>query len=206
MKNKIVIWMVLSFAVSGVALAAEGHDHKQEEQKGQPHQVHDDHDNHGDHDDHSGDEGHEEHGNHDEQSEKGHDDHGDHGGHDEHEEESVADLSRVQRAMAGIETLVVTTQSLGQGITAPGEAKLNAYKTSKITPRTSAQVVERYVRLGDHIQKNQPLVMLSSIEMAEAQGELIEANSELRRVKRLGKKVVSGKRFVNAEIAYQLAY
>ncbi|VAW45329.1 hypothetical protein MNBD_GAMMA04-749 [hydrothermal vent metagenome] len=42
--------------------------------------------------------------------------------------------------------------------------------------------------------------------MAEAQGELIEANSELRRVKRLGKKVVSGKRFVNAEIAYQLAY
>ncbi len=241
MKNKIAIWMVLSFAASGVALATEGHDHQQEEQKGQPHQVHgdhgghDDHDNHdghGDHrkdenhegqgshdeqsekghddhdshDDHSKDESHEGHGSHDEQSEKGHDDHDGHGGHDDHGEESVAELSRVQRDMAGIETLVVTTQSLGQGITAPGEAKLNAYKTTKITPRTPAQVVERHVRLGDHVQKNQPLVTLSSIEMAEAQGALIEANSELRRVKKLGKKVVSGKRFVNAEIAYQLAY
>ena len=108
--------------------------------------------------------------------------------------------------MAGIETLVVKKAQLGQAITAPGEAKLNAYKTTKITPRTPAQVVERHVRLGDHVQKNQPLVTLSSIEMAEAQGALIEANSELRRVKKLGKKVVSGKRFVNAEIAYQLAY
>ncbi|MCF6346441.1 MAG: efflux RND transporter periplasmic adaptor subunit [Thiomicrorhabdus sp.] len=108
--------------------------------------------------------------------------------------------------MAGIETLVVTQQSLGQAITAPGEAVLNAYKTTQITPRTPAQVIARHVRLGDHVAKGQPLVKLSSMEMAQAQGELIQANAELRRVKKLGQKVVSGKRFVTAQIAYQLAY
>jgi RND family efflux transporter MFP subunit len=108
--------------------------------------------------------------------------------------------------MAGIETLVVKQSSLGRPITAPGEVVLNAYRTTKITPRTPAQVIERHVRLGDHVAKGQPLVTLSSLEMAQAQGELIQTHAELRRVKRLGQKVVSGKRFVTAQIAYQLAY
>jgi len=44
------------------------------------------------------------------------------------------------------------------------------------------------------------------VEMAEAQGALMETNVELRRVKKLGSKVVSEKRFVAAQIAYQQAY
>ncbi|NOZ54111.1 MAG: efflux RND transporter periplasmic adaptor subunit [Gammaproteobacteria bacterium] len=108
--------------------------------------------------------------------------------------------------MAGIETLVVKRQALGDAITAPGEATLNAYHTTKITPRTPAQVMKRHARLGDRVKKGQPLVTLSSLEMAEAQGVLMEANVELRRVKKLGRKVVSEKRFVAAQIAYQQAY
>ncbi len=210
MNTNAVLAILVSLSVCGSSYAGEGHDHPEKEQVRLMSQAEHDHSSH-DHTDHVS---------HDEKShdETGHDDHGDHGGHDAHsdegghddhgheEESTAAELTVEQRVMAGIETLVVKKAQLGQAITAPGEAKLNAYKTTKITPRTPAQVVERHVRLGDHVQKNQPLVTLSSIEMAEAQGALIEANSELRRVKKLGKKVVSGKRFVNAEIAYQLAY
>ncbi|VAW49193.1 Zinc ABC transporter, periplasmic-binding protein ZnuA, partial [hydrothermal vent metagenome] len=225
--NTVMLAIVVSLAFYGSSHAGEGHDHSEKErvtlmsQEGHDSLSHDDHADHDDHSDHGGhgETGHDDHADHESHDETGHnetshDDHSDHGGHDEtghddhgHEEaSSVAKLTAEQRAMAGIETVVVQKESLGQAITAPGEAKLNAYQTTKITPRTPSQVIERHVRLGDHVQKGQVLVTLSSMEMAEAQGELIEANSELRRVKRLGKKVVSGKRFVNAEIAYQLAY
>ena len=35
------------------------------------------------------------------------------------------------------------------GLRAPGEIQLNAYATSKVVPRISAQVLERQARLGD---------------------------------------------------------
>ena len=192
MSIKLTYWMVLGFAVSSMTVSSfsysgEGHDHHESEQVVSKSSESDG--NHSQHDEHS--------------------DHDGSGGHDEHDHEekpSVAELSDKQRAMAGIETLMVTKQSLGQAITAPGEATLNAYKTTKVTPRTSAQVVARHVRLGDRVIEGQRLVKLSSMEMAQAQGELIQANAELRRVKKLGHNVVSGKRFVTAQIAYQLAY
>jgi len=49
-------------------------------------------------------------------------------------------------------------------------------------------------------------VTLSGVEMAEAQGAVLGAKVELRRVKKLGRKVVSEKRYVAAQIAYQQAY
>jgi len=108
--------------------------------------------------------------------------------------------------MAGIKTITLTRQSLGDAITAPGEAILNAYRTTKVTPRTPAQVMQRHARLGDSVTKGQRLITLSSVEMAEAQGALMEANVELRRVEKLGRKTVSERRFVAAQVAYQQAY
>lgn len=144
----------------------------------------------------------------------GGDDHGDgaetHGGgddgHGHAEPASDAELNGAQRRAAQIETLVVTRQTLGEAITAPGEAVLNAYRTTKVTPRTAAQVVKRHARLGDYVKVGQPLVTLSSVEMAEAQGALMEAHVELQRAETLGRQVVSEKRFVAARIAYQQAY
>ena len=147
------------------------------------------HDKHGDQHDHG-----EEHASH------GEDEHG-HG-----ESGTHAELSDTQRRLAGIETIVVKRHSLGEAISAPGEVMLNAYRTTKVTPRIPAQVVERHVRLGEHVKKGQPLLTLTSVEMADAQGALMEANTELRRVKKLGRKVVSEKRYVTAQIAWQQAY
>jgi len=152
---------------------------------------------------HADDEGH--HDSHDEKSTgDGNDEHDGHGGH---EEGAVDDeLNDEQRRMADIETLVVRQQAIGTPITAPGEVTLNTYRTTKMTPRIAAQVQQRHVRLGDHVKKDQALVTLSSVDMAQAQGALLEAETELRRVEKLGRKVVSEKRFVAAQVAYQQAH
>lgn len=131
-------------------------------------------------------------------NEAGHDDHGEEGGD--------AELSAAQRKTAGIETGVVKSQPLGEQISAPGEVVVNTYGTTNVTTRIAAQVIRRHVRLGDHVKPGRPLVTLSSVEMAQAQGTLLEAEAELRRVEKLGREVVSDRRFVSAQVAYQQAY
>lgn len=138
----------------------------------------------------------------------GHDDEQGEGDGPGHKKEAVSDaeLNDAQRRSAGIETRVVKRRSLGEAITAPGEVTLNAYRTTKVTPRISAQVTKRHVRLGDAVKNGQSLVTLSSVAMAEAQGVLMGAKVELRRVEKLGRKVVSEKRYITAQIAYQQAF
>ena len=172
---------------------------------------HDSLDSHQDEHAHDEDDGHD-HGSHD-SLDAGHDDHDSHAGHDDHEhghghgvEADHAELSGQQKAYAEIETIVVTKQRLPELITAPGEVIVNSYRTTAVTPRVSAQVVKRHVRLGDHVKKGQALLTLSSVEMAEAQGALLEAEIERARVNKLGRKVVSEKRFIAAQIAYQKAH
>lgn len=127
----------------------------------------------------------------------------DHGG--EHEESQAVHLSPRQREVLKIETRRLTPRPLGDELNAPGEVRLNTYATSQVTPRIPAQVVERYARLGESVIKAQPLVTLSSVEMARAQGELVVAEREWRRVRGLGEKVVSERRFLEARVARQQA-
>lgn len=176
----------------------DGHGHDEHDHEEEKHDDHSDHRSHRD----NLDDGHA----HEEDS---HDDHGedDHGhGHGHGEEASHAELNAAQLATAKIETLMVSKQRLPELISAPGEVIVNAYRTTAVTPRIGAQVMKRHVRLGDHVKKGQALVTLTSVEMASAQGELLEAEAELRRVKELGRKVVSEKRFIAAQIRYQQAY
>lgn len=124
-----------------------------------------------------------------------------------HEEKDAnVELSAAQRQTAGIETASVKTQLLAEQISAPGEVVINAYSTANVTPNIAAQVVRRHARLGEHVKRGQPLVTLSSVEMAEAQGILLETQAEWRRVEKLGRELVSEKRFISAQIAYQQAY
>ena len=183
MKNILALITLLSLALPYTAFSEE-EDHSHDEQvilntKAEMHSDHDD----------------EEHAH----EEEGH-------GHGHGEAATDAELSEMQRRMAGIETFVVSHQALGDAIIAPGEVVLNAYRTTKVTPRISAQIIKRHAYLGDHVRKGQPLLTLSSVEMAEAQGVLMQSDIELRRVKKLGRKVVSEKRFVTAQINYQQAF
>jgi RND family efflux transporter MFP subunit len=126
--------------------------------------------------------------------------------HEGEEEESRIHLNQEQQRTAGIRVEVLEPQVIPEEIEAPGELQLNLYATSQVTPRIEAQATRRHARLGDHVKKGQPLVTLSSADMAEAQGALIIAAREWQRVKKLGLKVVSEQRYLESRVAYQQAW
>ncbi|NOX09389.1 MAG: efflux RND transporter periplasmic adaptor subunit [Gammaproteobacteria bacterium] len=108
--------------------------------------------------------------------------------------------------MAGIVVEALRERDLAAEIQAPGEVRLNAYRTTKVTSRITAQVIKRHVTLGERVNSKQVLVTLSSVEMADAQGALMVADREWQRVQKLGAKVISDRRYTGARVAHQLAY
>ncbi|HFD86707.1 MAG TPA: efflux RND transporter periplasmic adaptor subunit [Gammaproteobacteria bacterium] len=122
-----------------------------------------------------------------------------------HEEEGGIRLTPRQLETAGIKVEALQARKLANEVTAPGEIRLNAYATSKVATRIPAQILSREARLGDHVKKGQPLIVLSSVEMASAQGELLVAEREWRRVRKLGREVVSEQRYTKARIAREQA-
>ena len=127
---------------------------------------------------------------------------------EEHEEEEggIPPMSVEQREALGIRTQVVGTHLMAEELTAPGEVTVNRYRTAEVTPRISAQITQRHARMGQQVKKGQKLVTLSSVAMAEAQGQLLIADREWRRVQKLGRKVVSEKRYVETQVSRQQAY
>ena len=125
---------------------------------------------------------------------------------DEHKQdkehvEGGVQLTPEQQEMVGIVTEVLQPRDVVNEFRVPGEIQLNTYATTLVSPRVSAQVVERHARLGDNIEEGQALVTLSSVEMAQAQGDLLVAENEWRRVKKLGQDVVSEQRYTEARVA-----
>ena len=125
-------------------------------------------------------------------------------GHDEEEIEFVA-MTASERAEAGVSTGKVAFQTLSEQVRMPAEVVVNAYRSANVTTRITAQVVARHARLGDVVDENRRLATLSSVEMAEAQGSLILAESEWQRVSALGKQAVSERRYTEADIARRQA-
>lgn len=123
----------------------------------------------------------------------------------DHSEEGVISLSAAQMQAAGIIVKPLQAESVLSVISAPGEVKFNSYKTASITPRITAQVTAFHVVLGGSVAVGQPLLTLSSVEMAEAQGALLVADREWKRVKKLGRKVVSESRYTESKVNWELA-
>ncbi len=140
---------------------------------------------------------------HKEKDEHGHDDGKEEAGHNKeaggHEEEAgVIKLTNVQMTEGNIEVTKLQLQAISETISAPAEIHFNDYKTVKITPRITAQVIARHAQLGEKVEKGQAVVTLSSVEMTEVQGKLLVATREWNRVKKLGRKVVAERRYTEA--------
>ncbi len=121
------------------------------------------------------------------------------------EEEGVIEMNADERHKKGVTTAKVSMENLGSEISAPGIVILNQYKTSRVTPRISAQITKRHARLGQYVKRGAPLATLTSVELAEAQGNAIVSHQEWKRVQALGQDVVSKRRYVEAKVAAQLS-
>ncbi len=176
MKKLLLLSTVAMLTVSYPVFAGEGHGHGHETEKPK--------------EDAEKDDGH------------GHEEGG--GGHGE-ESGGEVDLTPENMKEAGIIVEPLKLLNLEAEIKAPGEVKLNSYLSSKVTPRIEAQIVARHAKLGDIVEKGQPLVTLSGVDMASAIGELMVAHKEWRRVKQLGSSAVSAKRYSEAKIADEQA-
>lgn len=200
----LVFLAVINLFVARLSLAEEDHDEHHHEAAETQHADEDGHDHdEGAHDAH-GEEAHDE-----DDHEDGHqgEAHEDAHGHGEggHEEEQSVKLTSQQMQIAGIVAEPVYRRPVAEVVMAPGEVMLNAYRTASVTPRVPAQVVARHARLGDVVAEGQALLTLSSVDMANAEGELIVAAREWQRVKKLGRKVVSAQRYTEARVAYEQA-
>ncbi len=122
-----------------------------------------------------------------------------------HEEAAAVRLDADQQQAAGIQVETLEPHKLPSVVQAPGEIRRNAYASSIVTPRIAAQVSARQAKLGEIVTKGQTLVRLSSVEMAQAQGDLLVAEREWTRVRKLGKRVVSEQRYTKARVERELA-
>jgi len=120
--------------------------------------------------------------------------------------QGIPDMTATQRQSMGILTSTVSRRSLKSEIMAPGEVTVNAYRSSQVTSRIRAQIIKRYARMGDAVNTGQKLLVLSSVKMAEAQSQLLITDREWERVKKLGRKIVSDKRYIAAQVNRQEAY
>lgn len=126
--------------------------------------------------------------------------------HSEEEGEGHIEMTAAERSDQGIKSIILKPQRIVGEITVPGEVTANRYQTAQIAPRISAQIVARSFVRGQKVMEGAPLVTLSSVEMAEAQGMLLITDKEWRRVRNLGRDVVSEKRYLEAEVARQQAF
>ena len=115
------------------------------------------------------------------------------------------ELTAEEQRAAGIVVDRVAQRALGETVRVPGNVEINMYRSARVTPRITAQVVARHVILGESVSAGQRMVTLSSVAMAEAQAELIVANREWERSRSLGPESVSERRYTEARVARQLA-
>ena len=104
--------------------------------------------------------------------------------------------------LAKIKVTELVPKIFARSVYAPGEIKANGYTSYIVSPRTESVVVSRHATLGEHVEKDQPLVTLFSESMAEAQANYRVAYSEWQRVKRLAKGTVSESQLLKSETEY----
>ncbi len=130
---------------------------------------------------------------------------GEEAGHDEGEAADPIRMDAAAMAAAGIRLAKLDKSALNEELRAPGEVLDNAYGTTLITPSVEALVVRRHARLGDEVKAGAPLVTLSSVDVAAAQGALAIAEQDWKRMQALGREAVSGRRYNEAQIAVEQA-
>lgn len=125
---------------------------------------------------------------------------------DADEPEPSVSLTNSQLQSADIHLATLTPMVLSQRVYAPGEIKVNGYRSYVVSPRVSSVVNARHAGLGEYVTAEQPLVTLFSQDMIAAQSDMQQAAVEWARVTKLGESAVGEKRFVAARTRYNAAH
>lgn len=120
-------------------------------------------------------------------------------------ESEIVILKPEGAALGGIKVEALVAKTIPRLLQAPGEVKANDYLSAQVTTRVPAQVVRRLAKLGDLVKAGQPLVTLTSVEVAEAQGEAQLKARDWARVQELGEAVSGGRRYSEARVAAEQA-
>jgi membrane fusion protein, heavy metal efflux system len=93
--------------------------------------------------------------------------------------EEPVEVSLTPDAMgrAGIKTAVVQRRAMAASITVPGTVAPNAYRETKATALVGGIVRNVDVELGTHISRGQPLAILVSTDLADAQMKYLSARA-----------------------------
>jgi len=115
-------------------------------------------------------------------------------------------FSAEKMALANVKVESITPQVRYSTVYAPGEIKVNGYKSYLVSPRTESVITNRHAILGEHVEKDQQLVTLFSESMAQAQADYLIASTEWQRVKKLGNKTISESQLLKAETMFNASY
>ena len=76
--------------------------------------------------------------------------------HGEEAERGVVELSAESIQAADIHVTALKAEFLPEIISAPGEIRLDQYRSAEVTPLIDAVVIKRHARLGDEVKAGQP--------------------------------------------------
>ncbi len=210
---KIVLYSLINLIISGYSLSVFANTESKNEAEKLVHKVHEDHkahddhkadDNQKEHDDHKAHDNHEAHDDHKESD--GHKKHEGHG-KDEHDSpRGAVSLTPSQIKLANIQTAALRPEFIDYHVYAPAEIKVNGYTSYNVSPRVVSVVIKRHVTLGAHVKKGQLLVTLFSEAMAQAQADYQVSYAEWQRVKKLGRKIIDEKHYLDARTGVQVSY
>src|SRR5712692_9499272 len=80
---------------------------------------------------------------------------------------------------AGIKTAVVRSEAAGSAITVPGTVMSNAYRDTKVNALVGGVIRQVSVELGSFVESGQPLAVVFSAELAEAQMKYLSMQAML---------------------------
>lgn len=99
-------------------------------------------------------------------------------GKQENKEEITLTPEAVKQA--GIEIGEVSLKLLSVESSFPGKVSVNETRLAHVGPRIAGRAVEVFANLGDFIKKGQPLALIDSPELGEAQSQYLKAMTNLQ--------------------------
>lgn len=94
------------------------------------------------------------------------------------------ELNAEALAHARIETVAVTTKSISEPLAATGRLTINENAAARIGSPVEGRISRALVNVGDYVRSGQPVVLVHSHELAQAQADYAKARANITRLEK----------------------